>query len=841
MNCAKKEKTKKDMRRKTLSVVLGIPTLSYIKAFVASRRIRAWCLFVFTVFSGLALGKLVSAIDLRESLALLNSYRLSIPTRLYDRNGELFAELYRHRQELVAFHQIPPHVIHAFLSVEDTNFHEHYGVDFSGILRALATNISAGKVVQGGSTLTQQLAKQIYLNVEGRRDRSYFQKIRELVLTLQIEEELSKEEILEAFFNVIYLGHGCKGLACAANLYFNKQVPELNLAEGALLARLPRAPLLYSPFKNPHKARRVHRYVLKRMAQNGYIETKQIDEIHLNFWKSYWPKIVLRPPSQSTWSSRLDMAPYFTEYVRQLLELVPEIGREGLYDKGLNIYTTLDRKHQEIAQKEMEAMRSKVSLTARPYALAKGVSGVDFELFHLLSTLRLLLPVPVPVVHELSQKEIFKKVIEEELLDGAQFLSYTTPASKEASALDFFRKQNLQSLVHLQVEQAFVSIQPQTGYITSMIGGSRFSPQNQFNRVLQARRQPGSSFKIFVYGAALERRLIGNMSLINDAPFLRAASDGTSWSPENYDPGFRGLVPARRALASSLNTCAVQLYFRLGPEPIMDIAGRLMKMAAPSLRFKAEPPLALGASEITPMELTTAMAIIGNGGRNIIPFAVRYVSDRGGNIIYNQEDNIRKILSIQVREKRIQIIEPGLSYILRGMLEYVSNSGTARYGLRSYDQGNFKGDFASKTGTTSNYSDAWITGFNPEYAATVWFGFDKSSITLGPGHSGGGIAAPVIGKFFHSLYKGTKQGAPTFSNKNNQLKKASLPEGVVSTSCDGIALASRRFQGEKEAMNTENIRHCNANRVYDERQLLMKELGITPEDLGEKGKRVNFR
>ena len=789
---------------------------------------------LFALFAGLIFGLVVTAVDLRSSISLLNKYRPSVATRLYDRNGIVFAELYRHRQELVSFHEIPPHVIHAFLAVEDTNFYNHFGIDFRGILRAAFVNLMAGKIVQGGSTLSQQLAKQIYVNAEGHRYRSFVQKIRETVLALQIEEELSKDEILEAFFNVIYLGHGCKGLACAARLYFDKKVSDLSLAEGAMLARLPRAPVVYSPFKNPKRAREVHLYVLRRMAAASYLEETQVEKLHRDFWEEYWPKIIVRSPSQSAWGTRLNEAPYFTEYVRQILEAAPEVGAEALYSQSLKIYTTLDIQHQRIAQAEMEKMRTEVSKTARYHALSKGVGGVDFELFNIMQSVRMLFPVPTPVITEPSPKELIRKAIEEGSLDGLQILSYLSPADNETAAFDFFRRETNSNLVQLQVQQAFVSVQPQSGYITAMIGGSRFSPRNQFNRVLQARRQPGSAFKVFVYGSALEQRSISSLSPISDSPFLRAASDGSSWTPENYEPGFRGLVPARRALASSLNTCAVELYFKIGPEVIVDFASRLMKVSAPEVRFKAEPPLALGASEITPMELNTAMAVIANEGREVIPFAVRYVRDGSENIIYSQEDKIRKILAIKTQEKKIQVIEPGLAYILRDMLEYVSTAGTARHGLRNPWKGGFRGELASKTGTTSNYSDAWITGFNSEYAVTVWFGFDKSSVTLGPGQSGGGIAAPVMGRFFREIYKGKEQLYPRFT------ERSSRPKGVIQSSCQGLALTARTIKGVEQKLEEEG--GCAGQRIYDERTLLMKELGITPEDLGkEEGGRVEFR
>ena len=550
-----------------------------------------WIPLVFSLACGLIFGSIVAAVNVRSSLSLLNEYRPSTPTRLYDRNGEVFAELYRHRQELISFDEIPQHLIDAFLAVEDTNFYNHFGIDLTGILRAMLANIRAGKIVQGGSTLTQQLAKQIYLSKEGRRYRSFVQKIRETLLALQVEEELSKEEILEIFFNVIYLGHGCKGVSCAARLYFNKKVSDLTIAESAMLARLPRSPVLYSPFKNPDRAREVHLYVLNRMATNGYLETKQIEKIYTDFWLEYWPKIIVRSPSQTIWSSRLDEAPYFTEYVRQFLINSEEAGIsvDDLYSKNLKIYTTLDRHQQAVAERELEKTRLKVSDTARQHALAKGITGVDFSLFELVDNLRLLFPLPTPMVTEPTREQKFRKFIEEELLDGLQVLSYLTPEDNETRAFDSLRQQTSKNLARLQVEQAFVSIEPRTGYITAMIGGSEFSPRNQFNRALQAYRQPGSAFKIFVYAAALEQRIIGTLTPIHDAPFMHTAEDGISWTPENYEPGFRGLVPVRRALASSLNTCAVNVYFQVGAKPIVDIASRLMKISNPKARFKTKP------------------------------------------------------------------------------------------------------------------------------------------------------------------------------------------------------------------------------------------------------------
>lgn len=781
------------------------------------------------VLGGAVYGLLVSEVANKEELQLLASYRPSTPTRLYDRNGEVFAELYRHKQELVSFRDIPPHVVQAFIATEDEGFFNHFGLDIPGIFRAAFKNIAAGRIVQGGSTLTQQLAKQIYLNHEGTRGRTFTQKIKETALALQIEENLSKEEILEVFFNVIYLGHGCQGVACASRLYFDKSVPELTLAEGALLARLPKSPLGYSPYKNPRAAKEQHLFVLNQMANAGYIPRDQVQSIHYNFWNEYWDKVVVESPSRSLWGQRLDLAPYFTEYVRQILEATPEIGEDILYTRGLKVYTTLDLQHQRAAEAEIAKQVDYINRVSRNNVLQGGRGGVDTSLFGIARSLGMIFPVGGPVIRSLDDRAQLRKTLEAELLDSAQILTFLSPALDESAAFEEFRKDTYAFTTNLTAQGAFVSIEPRTGHITSMVGGADFSPQNQFNRVLKARRQPGSSFKIFVYGAALETRTYSSTTAVNDAPFFTIAPDGSSWSPGNYDQGFMGMVPAKRAFALSLNTPAVQTFFRVGPEPIIDLAGRLLK-ASDTARFNPDPALALGTGEVTPMEMANAVSIIANGGKDVIPYPVRYVTDQGGARIYDQEERVRKILAIKTKNDQIQIIEPGLAFTLRSMMKEVADAGTAVSGIRG--DGGFRGEIAAKTGTTSNFSDAWIVGFNPEYSAVVWYGFDKSSITMGSGMAGGSIAAPTIGGFFRRIYEVAGKDSPRFRGL------ADPPAGVVRTPCDGFGLDEREIEGV--VIPAARDGSCGGERIYDQRELLMKELGISPEDLGQEG-RVRFR
>jgi len=795
-----------------------------------------YSLFAIAIGGGLVYGLLLREVASGKQLALLANYKPSTPTRLYDRNGRVFAELYLHKQNLIPFQAIPPHVVQAFLSIEDDNFYNHYGIDYNGILRAAIKNLLAGSIVQGGSTLTQQLAKQIYLSTEKKRDRTILQKIREMILALQMEEVLSKNEILEVYFNVIYLGHGCQGLACAAKLYFSKKVEDLTIAEGALLARLPKSPVEYSPFRDPRAAKEQHRAVLKRMAENGFIAESQIEPIHNQFWNSYWGKVIVQSPSQNIWADKLDLAPFFTDYVRQILESSEEIGPEMLYTRGLRVYTTLDLDQQTIATEEMGKALEKSNKIGRNYAMAEGKSGVSLELFDLFNTLSLLLPIGKPDIQLLDEKSKMRKALQDDgLLNAAQMLTFSVPATNESIAFQELRRDTVSYLTNLEVQGAFVAIEPRTGYITAMIGGAEYSPKNQFNRALMARRQPGSAFKVFVYGAAFEERAIGTMSTLNDAPFFAISKDGGIWSPGNYEEGFRGLVPAITAMALSLNTCSVQVYYKVGAAPIIDLASRLLKISSPN-RFNSDPALALGTSEVTPMELATAMAIIDNDGRDVIPFPIRYVTDQAGNVIYSQEAKIRKALSIKAHENKIQIIDPALAYLIREMMMAVANRGTASRGIRSPDYGNFPGDVAAKTGTTSSWSDAWVTGFNPDIASVVWFGFDKSSITLGPGQAGGSLAAPVLGHFLRRYYRSTGYPIPAFENKHRP------PAGVIATNCGGLGLAPIQQDGRYKAIEADEICASEEHKIYDQRELLMKEFGITKEELGvDKGSNLHFK
>jgi len=784
---------------------------------------------VITFIMGIGFGLFLSQIS-DNDLSLLKAYQPAKPTILYDIKGRPFAELYIQKSEVISLERIPPTVSQTFLIIEDENFFHHIGFDILGIIRAAIKNLIAGNIVQGGSTLTQQVAKMLYLNVYKERKRTFIQKLKELILSLKLEQNLSKEEILELYLNMVYFGHGCEGIKCASKIYFNKDVEDLTIGEAALLARLPKSPIEFSPFKYPENARQQHKFILTRLAKEGFISKQESDKIYEYFWNKYWGYFITTSPSTNIRKERLDLAPFFTNYVETILKNEPNVGENLLYTGGLKVYTTLDLDLQLISQEEMLETLKKADAIGRIHALTAGKTGVDISLFDLHNLLSMILPIGKPYISQPTPLQYFKFYLENQLLDALQVLTLTLPTENEDNALAEIRKSTMSFSHNLHVEGALLSIEHITGGIKAMIGGREFTSKNQYNRALFARRQPGSAFKIFVYGAALENRMINSMTPLSDTPIQIISDDGSVWTPSNYEGDFHGLVPATLALAFSLNTCSVDLYHKVGPYPIIRFAQKLMKITNP-YRLRPEPSLSLGSSEITPKELAVATAIIANEGKDVIPYAIRYVVDDKENIIYSQEEIVKYNITQKIKNGDIQIISKGTAFILRKMMEEAVNRGTLHAGIRNNELGNFGGDLAGKTGTTSSWSDAWVTAFNPEFTFTLWFGFDRSSITLGPGQAGGSVAAPTLGRILYRYYSKTQKIPPKFNQ--------TLPEEVIPLDC-GYTL--------KPIVVNNNIiqapyRHiCTIqNIIKDEKELIMEELGITPQDLGVKNKKIKFR
>ncbi len=698
-------------------------------------------LFLLTSFIvGSFFGLILFVSESQEQVKQLKKFQPTLPTRLYDIKGRLISELFLHKRELIDLEHIPKAVKVAFTTVEDMRFYEHFGVDFIGILRAMWENIKAFDIVQGASTLTQQLVKGLYTKGE----RTFIRKLYEAILALQVEKEFSKDEILEMYFNQIYLGHGTYGISSASKFYFDKEVKKLNLIEAAILAGLPKAPHSYSPFKNPHQAIKKSKIILEKIANHSDFESEKIFKFHQNYWKKYWNKILLTPSTKTSYGKKKDLAPYFTEYVRQFLE--KKIAKDKLYSSGLQVYTTLDLDLQLEGEKVLaKALEKANPIARRSNKLAS--HGVESKLLNAYASLKLILPL-ANIVKKYSFRNKFRHIFKNNVSSAMGALSLLLPLPKINDQSINFLKDTTEFQSALDVQGGLIAVEPHTGRILGMIGGKEFKASDQFNRATSAKRQPGSVFKPFIYGAALEDRTIhSNMGFL-DSPILNIESDGSTWAPSNYEGLYRGHVNATRALALSMNLVSIQIYDLIGAKKVIDFASKMMKI--PKKRFQPDPSLALGSSEVTPLELLRGYSVIANMGKDIIPYSVIYITDRDGHTLYNFEKKIFDLLKEKSLQKELQVIEPEIAYILHKMLQSVLQ-GTAYQGVRL--QGQFYGDAAGKTGTTSSWKDAWFAGFTSDVAATIWMGLDQGSMTLGKHQSGGNIAAPAWGEFIRRVYE----------------------------------------------------------------------------------------
>jgi penicillin-binding protein 1A len=706
-------------------------------------------LAVCTLLGGLFFGYIDSEIQNFSGIKNLKQFQPSIPTKLYDVNGELISELFQEKRDLVSYDEVPTVTVHAFLATEDQEFYQHFGLNPKAIIRAGIKNAMAMKIVQGGSTITQQLAKRLFTS----GDRTFARKILEVILAMQLEKKFSKDEILEMYFNQIYLGHGCYGLSSASNLFFNKKVKYLTAGESSVLAALPSAPGRYSPLQNPHDAYEKNRDILNRMVDEKYLGKEQADKIYAEFWPSFLEATRMDFPTKNVYSRTIDNAPYFTDYVRQIL--VARFGKDVVYNEGLNVYTTLNLKRQHVAEKVLRDGVDKqdvVSSMANKYA-----SGmVDHGLFGSYYTLSSIFSLPSILIKNDIETQL-QKSISENVLDELDALALFSDI-EDGEVCEKFRSVvtlNIASSQH--VEGALIAIEPPTGYITTMVGGSAFEVDNQYNRAVQARRQPGSSFKPFVYGAGIESKIINAGTALPDAEIVNIDASGDTWRPENYGGEFTGLVRLRIALAKSLNLISTQIFDVIGADRIINYASKMLKVS-PS-RFVPEPAMSLGSNELTPYEMATGYSIYANRGRDVIPFAIRYVVDRDGTELANIEEEVGNIIAIKEKEGTIQIISEDVAFIMTSLMQSVVDGGTAYWGVR--EAGRFLKKCAGKTGTTNDFKDVWFCGFTPDIAAVVWMGYDKPTMTLGQGQAAAGIAAPIWALYMNDVYNGMKD--PVFA------------------------------------------------------------------------------
>lgn len=683
----------------------------------------------------------------------LADYRPPIVTRVYSDDGKVVAEFARERRVVVPVEKLPRRLINAFVSAEDSKFFQHKGIDLISIGRAAAKNIMAGGIVQGGSTITQQVAKSMLLTPE----RKFSRKFKEAILAYRMEKQLSKDDILYLYLNQIYLGHGAYGIQAAAESYFAKDVQDLTLAECALLAGLPQAPSRYSPYKNFAKAKDRQRYVLKRMAEEGYITPAQARAAEAE-------KIAIRPRENRSFAD----ASYFTEQVRRYLEQT--YGEEALYTGGLKVYTTMNLQMQLAAQKAVRdnlrdhdrrhgyrgplktlSVQEEATFLAQqdaslngapliPGRLLKGVltgsSGSELQVR--LGSFHGRIPLKstswagrIKVVPRGQQARVNAGGGETRLPVGSVLLVRVEEAPQGGRILLSLEQEP-------EAQGALVAIDPGNGRVKALVGGYDFQ-QSQFNRAVQARRQPGSAIKPLIYAAALDKGYTP-ASVILDTPvvYTAKAADGseTAWAPRNSSGSFSGANSLRQALTYSNNIVTVKILENIG---VGYATSYIRKLGIESPLGK-DLTLALGSSTVTPMELATAYTVFASGGIRYTPIYITKIVDRDGRVLESIDaGDFRKGRSKDqkvIRQASERVISPETSYLITNLMESVVQEGT---GQRARALGR---PVAGKTGTTNDQRDAWFAGYIPQLVAVSWVGYDQER-SLGRGESGGRAAAPA--------------------------------------------------------------------------------------------------
>ena len=642
-------------------------------------------------------------------------YQLPVATRVYADDGSLLGEFYTEKRYLVSIAQIPPVVRQAFIAAEDSNFYRHKGVDVLGIARAMIANLTAGGVVQGGSTITQQVVKALLLTPE----KSYERKAKEVLLALRLERQLSKDEILYLYLNLIYLGNGAYGVGAASQEYFGKDVGDLTLAEAALLAGLPQAPSRYSPVRHWTNAKLRQRYVLERMAREKYVTWEEAEAA-----LKAPLQLVRHEPQTPTYLA----AAHFVEYVRRLLE--ERYGGTAPYQAGLNVYTTVNLSLQKAAE---TAVRAGVDALGQGRPKAHPIKHLDArEAASVLAVMRGA-KVTAPAIGRPAHALILgpgdggSLRVQVNRTSGRLLATAEHPLPPGLVPNDLVAVRRVAGPgdtpqfaleAEPQLEGALVSIDLATGYVKAMVGGYDYE-RSQFNHATQALRQPGSAFKPFIYAAALDRGYTP-ASVIVDEPIVLTGGH-QSWMPHNYDEKFNGPTTLRDALTFSRNVVTVKVAQNIG---LNYLVGYLPRFGF-GRPFQKNLSISLGSAEVTLLELTRAYTVFANQGRRVDPIFITKITDPHGAVLEEFKPHSESVLS------------PETAYLITSMLESVVQRGTGKR-VRALGR-----PVAGKTGTTNDMHDAWFIGYTPEVATGVWVGYD-SERSLGKDHTGGHVSAPVF-------------------------------------------------------------------------------------------------
>lgn len=685
----------------------------------------------------------------------ITSYKPKMPLRIFSADNVLIGEFGEERRNVVRFDQIPDIMKKAVLAIEDDRFYEHGGVDYLGITRAALHNLTGG-AKQGASTITQQVARNFFLSSE----QTFKRKIYEILLAWKIEQNLSKDQILEIYMNQIYLGQRAYGFSSAAQIYFGKNLKDLTIAEAAMLAGLPKAPSAYNPVVNPKRATARQQYILQRMRQLGYITNDQYEQAKAE-------ELVTK-----TDSSEFGVhAEYVAEMARQL---VYEQFKEDTYTRGLNVYTTITKPDQDAAYlslrrgvmeyEKRHGYRGPEAIISIPEgkeaaedaiekALAEHSNSDDLQVAMVLDA------TPKSVRAILASGEEIR-MDEAGISFAASGLSAKAPANKRIQRGAVIRvMQEGKNWVITQmpeVQSAFVAASTTDGAIKALVGGFDFD-LNKFNHVTQAWRQPGSSFKPFIYSASLEKGL-SPATIINDEPisFDAGQTGGQAWEPKNYDGKYEGPMTMRKGLTKSKNMISIRILNRIGAKYGQEYTSRFGFLP------EKNPPyltLALGAGAVTPLQMAGAYAVFANGGYKINPYLISKITDSNGNVLVTAKPD-------KAGDESNRVIDERNAFLIDSMLKDVVRYGTAAKAMVLK-----RPDLAGKTGTTNDSFDAWFAGYQAKIVGIAWIGFDQPK-NLGNRETGGGLALPIWIGFMQKALK------------DIPIEERPVPNGIISVNGD---------------------------------------------------------
>ena len=676
-------------------------------------------------------------------ISSLTDYRPKLPMRIYSADDVLIGEFGEERRNFAPIAAIPKVMQHAVLAIEDARFYEHSGVDYKGVLRAGLAQLSEARS-QGASTITMQVARNFYLSTE----KTFTRKIYEVLLALKIESLLSKEQILEVYMNQIYLGQRAYGFAAASEIYFGKPLKDISVAEAAMLAGLPKAPSAYNPIVNPKRATERQQYIIDRMLDNGFITAAQHDAAKAE--KLHY----------KTQSEVPVHAEYVAESARQLI--FSQYGAEA-YTRGLNVYLTIDSGEQAVAYRAlrkgiMDFERRQVYRGPEAYVdLPANPQDLDTRIAEALQDHPDNDELKAAVVLQASPKQVVAVLQsgDEITMTGEGLRPATSGLAAKGNPKTAIRRGAVIRVIRdakgswsitqqPEVEGAFVSLDPRSGAIRTLVGGFDFS-KSSFNHVTQAWRQPGSSFKPFIYSAALEKGFTP-ATVINDAElFFGADATGSQpWEPKNYDGQFDGPMSMRRGLAKSKNMVSIRILQAITPQFAQDWVTRFGFDAE---KHPAYLTMALGAGSVTPLQMATAYSVFANGGYRISPFLINRITDSRGRLL-----NEPKPAAL---DESARTLDARNAFVMTSLLQEVTRSGTAASAQARLR----RPDVYGKTGTTNDSNDAWFAGWQQSVVAVVWMGYDTPR-KLGDRETGGGLSLPIWIDYMSTVLKGVPVSEP---------------------------------------------------------------------------------